>query len=315
MGGVADFVGDVVSGVGDVVEGAGNLVGDAVEFVGDSVSKTVDGLVNTTEAFLSNPIEFTGNVIDNALENPLETAAIVAAAYFAPELVTELAPELTATEAAVASKAAVGATKAAITGGDILQGATTGAITSGVTSGISTLGDLTQNLQDTAIDDYLTSLEPGGYSDAAPDMSDFDVAGQIESGVASLPTTGTEDFTLAEDSGVASLPTTEETPVDSGVASLPAEPEAQPNLVTQTYDDGSQLTYDKDTGLPVSGIDTEGAKFDVTDGIGSYVDTGAPLGGTPETNFGGELANPEDVQKLLDYNASVATTKIGRAHV
>ena len=104
------------------------------------------------------------------------------------------------------------------------------------------------------------------------------------------------------------LPTTEETPTDSGVASLPAEPEAQPNLVTQTYDDGSQLTYDKDTGLPVSGIDTEGAKFDVTDGIGSYVDTGAPLGGTPETNFGGELANPEDVQKLLDYNANVGST-------
>lgn len=282
MGGVADFVGDVVSGVGDVVEGAGNLVGDAVEFVGDSVGDTVEGVVNTAEAFIEDPIEFTEAVVNNALENPVETAAIVAAAYFAPELVMELAPELSAEVASVATKALTGATKSAITGGDILEGALSGAVSGVTDQGIKSLRDF--NVGDYVPDEFLTDtdmpLELSGDYDL-PDFSELEASGPIE----------LSDFEINE--GIESLP--------SGLTSLPVSDDN----VTQVYDDGSELTYNKETGLPVGGIDTEGAEFSVTDGIGSYIGTGEQLGGEPETTFGGQLADPKDVQKLLDYNASL----------
>ena len=296
MGGVADFVGDVVSGVGDVVEGAGDLVGDAVEFVGDSVADTVDGVVNTAEAFIEDPIEFTEAVINNALENPVETAAIVAAAYFAPELVMELAPELSAEVASVATKALTGATKSAITGGDILEGALSGVVSGITDQGIKSLGDF--NIGDYVPDELLTDTDmplelSGDYdlpdfseleADAPIELSDFDVSEGIES--IPLEEPPVEDFTVAEGSGLTSLPVEEQT-------------------TTQVYDDGSELTYNVETGLPISGIDTEGAEFSVSDGIGAYVGTGEQLGGEPETTFGGQLADPTDVQKLLDYNASL----------
>jgi len=90
MGGVADFVGDVVGGVGDVVGEAGDFVGD---------------------------------VIETAADNPIETAATIAAIYYG---VPYLAGEAAAAEAAAATfgsstaaeiAAAEAASAAAYTGG------------------------------------------------------------------------------------------------------------------------------------------------------------------------------------------------------
>lgn len=63
---------------------------------------------------------------------------------------------------------------------------------------------------------------------------------------------------------------------------------------TQTFDDGTTLTFNTNTGMPVSGIDIDGRSFSVTDGVGRYQD-GSTLGGVPETNFGGNtlVGNPE----------------------
>ena len=72
-------------------------------------------------------------------------------------------------------------------------------------------------------------------------------------------------------------------------------------LTTQVFDDGSSLITDS-TGNIVSGMDTAGSAFTPE----GYIDSGAPLGGTPEIDFGGSLANPTDVQKLLDYNAALS---------
>lgn len=75
---VVDVVGDVVSGVGDVVSDVGGFVGDTVSGVGDTVG-----------AFIKDPVDFTGNFIDNALANPAKTAASAALAYFGMPYITE----------------------------------------------------------------------------------------------------------------------------------------------------------------------------------------------------------------------------------
>lgn len=91
----------------------------------------------------------------------------------------------------------------------------------------------------------------------------------------------------------------EPTPINTTISS--------PTTTTVTYDDGSTMTYNTETGMPISGADTTGATFTVnpTTGVATYDATGSGLGGTPNTNFGGSLANPTDVQNLLDYNAGL----------
>lgn len=61
MGGVADFVGDVV---GDVVDTVGDVAGDVVEFAGDAVSDVADTI---------------GTTVERALDDPIGTIATVAA--------------------------------------------------------------------------------------------------------------------------------------------------------------------------------------------------------------------------------------------
>jgi len=94
MGGVTDFVGDVVGGVGDVIGEAGDFVGD---------------------------------VIETAADNPVKTAATLAAIYFGvPYLAETAAAEALAADAAAATfgsstaaeiAAAEAASAAAYTGG------------------------------------------------------------------------------------------------------------------------------------------------------------------------------------------------------
>lgn len=74
----------------------------------------------------------------------------------------------------------------------------------------------------------------------------------------------------------------------------------------QIFDDGSKLVSNANW-QPISGIDATGQAFNVgANGIATYAD-GSKLGGTPEINFGGNLANPSDVQNLSNYNTSVTT--------
>jgi hypothetical protein len=77
------------------------------------------------------------------------------------------------------------------------------------------------------------------------------------------------------------------------------------NPTSQVFDDGSTLLSDS-SGRPIGGTDSTNRPFSVVDGVGQYED-GSLLGGTPETTFGGQLADPKDVQSLLDYNAGLAT--------
>jgi hypothetical protein len=62
------------------------------------------------------------------------------------------------------------------------------------------------------------------------------------------------------------------------------------DTTVQVFDDGSTLTYNSATGLPISGADINGNTFSVGgDGIARYAD-GSTLGGIPEQNFGSSVS-------------------------
>lgn len=75
--------------IGDALGDVGDFLGDAVGDVGDFVGDTVSGVGNTVGAFIKDPVDFTGNFIDNALANPAKTAASAALAYFGMPYITE----------------------------------------------------------------------------------------------------------------------------------------------------------------------------------------------------------------------------------
>ena len=110
--------------------------------------------------------------------------------------------------------------------------------------------------------------------------------------------------------------------VDTGVNVWDQPENNYVGISTQVFDDGSEIRVDDDTGQIVGGTDTEGRDFVVDeDGVAHYTDTGTNLGGPATTNFGGRLADPADVNRLLNYNSNIpagpttTTPKIGRAHV
>lgn len=70
--------------VSDVVDFATDAVSDVGSFIGDTVS----GVGETVGAFIKDPVDFTGNFIDNALANPAKTAASAALAYFGMPYIT-----------------------------------------------------------------------------------------------------------------------------------------------------------------------------------------------------------------------------------
>jgi hypothetical protein len=72
------FIGDALGSVADVVGDVGGFIGD-----------TVGGVVDTAGAFIKDPVDFTGNFIENALANPAKTAASAALAYFGMPYITE----------------------------------------------------------------------------------------------------------------------------------------------------------------------------------------------------------------------------------
>jgi hypothetical protein len=165
-----------------------------------------------------------------------------------------------------------------------------------------------------------TSTTPaGGLTAAEPSVAQTDTttpAGGLTAAEQSVaPTDTTTSATTAQPtadlgtSGLTALDTTNlgnVTPTDlTGISSQAG------NTTTQVYDDGSSLTYNTNTGQPVSGTDASGTPFTVSGGTGTYDSSGTQLGGTPSTNFGGGLASSTDVQNLLDANAAAATDTSG----
>jgi hypothetical protein len=76
--GFGSFISSALGGVADIVGDVGGFIGDTVSGVGDTVG-----------AFVKDPVDFTGNFIQNALDNPAKTAASAALAYFGMPYITE----------------------------------------------------------------------------------------------------------------------------------------------------------------------------------------------------------------------------------
>jgi hypothetical protein len=76
--GFGSFISSALGSVADIVGDVGGFIGDTVSGVGDTVG-----------AFVKDPVDFTGNFIQNALDNPAKTAASAALAYFGMPYITE----------------------------------------------------------------------------------------------------------------------------------------------------------------------------------------------------------------------------------
>jgi hypothetical protein len=171
MGGVADFVGDVVGGVGDVIGEAGDFVGD---------------------------------VIETAADNPLETAALIATIYYgAPYLAGQAAAGEAAAAATFGSStaaeiaAAEAASAAAYTGGtgltQTLLGSTPGLTTAAIAEGAVPVatqgllgaggtfnplsGSLLSNIIPSTPTDFLTSFIPKTPADIAKTLGQVALLG------------------------------------------------------------------------------------------------------------------------------------------
>lgn len=259
---------------------------------------------------------------------------------------SSLAPTLGSTGANIASGSLIGAGTSAAMGGDPIKGAVLGGIASGSGIAGSEIGKavespLVGNLAGTTIGTVGSGIVTGNGIDleklgtnllantagsTVKDVTDSKTLGNLANlGIKSLasgkditsealisvlanPTTFKEagkalsdyqqdSYNAARELGLSEEEASE---VASGVKNALAD-----SSFTQVFDDGSTLTSDA-YGNPISGTDFDQNIFNVIDGIGQYED-GSKLGGTPEMNFGGELADPEDVRKLLEYNASLTS--------
>ena len=314
--------------MGGIVSSVTNLVSDAVETVGDVVGDVGSFVVETVD-----------NTVQAIADDPLKAAAVAAAA--AATGGTSLAATLGASGAAAAGAAAAStaidlsrgedfddalkggliAGGAAYVGGEVFgtSGSTTptgaaefaAADAAGLASQGLSSGQITETLIASGIDDFVAA-DLGSL--AAQGISSNQMA-QIVQPVMQTPSllqTAQEVSSQTPSNQSLLDPTSTEVPVvdysTPSVVNMQGDviPESvfqsTGGLETQIFDDGSVLMSDR-FGNPVRGTDIQGSAFNVQNGVGLY-ESGAPLGGVPETTFGGQLADPKDVQKLLDYNAS-----------
>jgi hypothetical protein len=316
--------------MGGIVSSVTNLVSDAVETVGDVVGDVGSFVVETVD-----------NTVQAIADDPLKAAAVAAAAVATGG--TSLAATLGASGAAAAGAAAAStaidlsrgedfdqalkggliAGGAAYVGGEIFgtSGSTTptgaaefaAADAAGLASQGLSSGQITETLIASGIDDFV-AVDLGRL--ASQGISSNQMA-QIVQPVMQTPSLLQTAQEVANPSNQSLLdPTSTEVPVvdysTPSVVNMQGDviPESvfqsTGGLETQIFDDGSVLMSDR-FGNPVRGTDIQGSAFNVQNGVGLY-ESGAPLGGVPETTFGGQLADPKDVQKLLDYNASINTS-------
>ena len=232
---------------------------DVVDFVGDAVGGVVDAVVDVV-----NDIPVVGDVADNVLGLDPNGGGIVpivkagvTGAVLAPvggALGGFMADAVGASLGAGATQALGSGALTAAAGGNLQDIAASGV--GGYLSGSGIMDRVITQSQGAITDAYQTLFG------RAPDPA----------GAAYWESTGLTGDAL-------------EQAMLSGAS--PADLSAHNVLQTITYDDGSTMTFNSATGEPVFGTDYNGSRFfvDPDTGIGTYEDTGAGLGGTPETNL------------------------------
>jgi hypothetical protein len=214
--------------------------------------------------------------IGGFLSSPLGKIALVGGSILTGgALAPLLTPTLGTIGAGVATGGLLGAGTAALTGGNVLEGGLIGGAAGGLLAGA---GDALSS----SSTDYLGSQPLGDATTGAVGSGSTNIG--INPDASSIG--------ISAGAGVGSV-------------GLDASGSLIGSPMSQVFDDGSTLISNS-SGMPISGTDSMNRPFTVNNGVGTYAD-GSQLGGTPEITFGGKLANPEDVQKLLDYNASLAT--------
>lgn len=220
----------------------------------------------------------------------------------------------------------IGAGTSALTGGNVLQGALLGGAGGALSSAFQAASGLTE--AEFAAYDYQNLASQGLSADQiAATMSASGYNPNIVSAVSQAASTGITNATeLANLANQATGTTTsagyKNAVFDDGsvlvtdaagnqVGYIDAAGNAGGGLTQQVFDDGTRVFLDS-KGQIVSGIDTSGGFFNgsnaistagttdvITGSSNSYVGSNAPLGGTPQTNFGGNLASTSDLSNLM----------------
>lgn len=220
----------------------------------------------------------------------------------------------------------VGAGTSALTGGNVLQGALLGGAGGALSSAFQAASGLTE--AEFAAYDYQNLASQGLSADQiAATMSASGYNPNIVSAVSQAASTGVTNATeLANLANQATGTTTstgyKNAVFDDGsvlvtdaagnqIGYIDAAGNAGGGLTQQVFDDGTRVFLDS-KGQIVSGIDTSGGFFNgsnaistagttdvITGSSNSYVGSNAPLGGTPQTNFGGNLASTSDLSNLM----------------
>lgn len=220
----------------------------------------------------------------------------------------------------------VGAGTAALTGGDVLQGALLGGAGGALSGAFQAASGLTE--AEFAAFDYQNLASQGLSPDQIAQTMSATYNPSVVNAVSQAASTGITNATeIASQANKVLGQTTsgagsyKNAVFDDGsvlvtdaagnrVGFIDAAGNVGGNLTAQVFDDGTRVFLDAN-GQIVSGIDTSGGFFNgnnaistagttdvITGGSNAYVGSNAALGGTPQTNFGGNLANASDVAKL-----------------
>lgn len=219
MGGVGDFVGDVVGGVGDLVEGAVDAIGDAGSWIDDNVIQPV------LDDPLNSAIKLGAYAFGGPIAGTAATAAISAAqgndfgdiaksaatSYVAGQIGGGVAGEVGGVvaegtgsslagnlAAGAAGGAASGAAGQLISGGNVGQGFLTGLLGGGITSGVNQGANAISNA-------FYTGSDSGTFK-MEDNFQIFDDGTSLQTfadGSAIYSDTGGQTYVLDTDSGYA----------------------------------------------------------------------------------------------------------------
>lgn len=218
----------------------------------------------------------------------------------------------------------IGAGTAALTGGNVFQGALLGGAGGALSGAFQAASGLTE--AEFAAYDYQNLASQGLSPDQIAQTMSTSYNPGVVNAVTQAASTGVTNATeLANLANQATGTTTSagyrNAVFDDGsvlvtdasgrqIGFIDATGNAGGGLTQQVFDDGTRVFLDSN-GQIVSGIDTSGGFFNgnnaistagttdvVTGSANSYFGSNAPLGGTPQTNFGGNLANASDVSNL-----------------
>lgn len=203
--------------------GGGGFIDNIVDVVADPIKDFGSDVVNAGEAFIEDPVEFTGNLIEYAGDNPLETAAMIAAAVYAPEMTASWLGE-----AGAAAEAATAAEAAAIAEGATAAEAAIAAQTAYDAAVAAEAAAAAEAANLAAIQAAQTSVSPWGISAATP-ASEFGTFNP--STISGIGIQAPEASTLGSLGGTAAM--------EAGTAGLTAEQLAQATANAQVGSNAS----------------------------------------------------------------------------